>query len=346
MTRLGRPEGRQFSCLTGTPEFFEATNVRGTIGTSRTSAFVVCCCTVIAFALSACTVTRPVVKIGLLAPFEGLHRESGYEALSAMRAALAAHPLPYVEVLPLALDTSADPAQARRAAAKLLRDESVVAVVGPLQPRQVAAVADLIAAADVVWRLPTAPSSAERAQALVAALLTRIDGKTILLAGQDTGWPRLSADEWSAATGKTVTFGGDEQTGASVDGILWLGDAAAGAAFLTRLRSENRTVPFWTTSIGGDPVFASLLPEQLDGAAFGPVYWGIALKGNVNATEYREWAATHAPTAPTAYAVYLATQAALDQVAENGTRSETQTLAIFTLEPAGSSELVAIVPFP
>ena len=228
MIRSGRTWGRLRHDLTGTPEYSQSTNVRGTIGVSLSSVFLVCCSFVIAFAFSACTATRPVVKIGLLAPFEGLHRERGYEALAAMRAALAEQPLSDVEVLPLALDTSADPSQARRAAAKLLRDESVVAVVGPLRPQQVAAVADLIAAADVIWRLPTAPSSAEKLQMLVTAFLTQIDGKNILLAGQNSGWPQLSADEWSARSGKDVTIGDEVETDASVDAILWLGDAPTG----------------------------------------------------------------------------------------------------------------------
>ena len=345
MMRLGRLAGRQSGDIRGAPALSEATRIRVTIGTFRLSARAICCF-VIGVALSACTATRPVVKIGLLAPFEGLHRESGYEALAAMRAALAEHPLPDAEVLPLALDTSADPAQARRAAAKLLRDDSVAAVVGPIQLRQVAAVAELVAATDVVWQLPTAPPSAERAQALVTAIIAQIDGDNILLAGQETGWPPLSAEEWSATTGKAVTVGGEAEVGASVDGILWLGGAQAGAAFLTRLRSQNRPVPFWTTSIGGDPVFSLLLSEKLDGMPLGPVFWGVALDAGVSASQYKEWAATHAPATPTAYAVYQATKRALQQLAGNRALSDKQGLAIFTLERAGSSNLAEIVPFP
>ena len=94
-------------------------------------------------------------------PLKGLHRESGYAALSAMRTALADFPLKKVEAVPLALDTSADPAQARRAAAKMLRDDTVVAVVGPLQARQVSAVADVFTASGVEWRPQGRPPSNE-----------------------------------------------------------------------------------------------------------------------------------------------------------------------------------------
>lgn len=301
-------------------------------------------CLVISLSLSACSSTRPVVKIGLLAPFEGLHRESGYEALSAMRAALADYPMVEVEVLPLALDTSANPQQARRAAAKMLRDESVVAVVGPLQARQVSAVADVIAPAEVVWRPLTMPATDEKVQALVGALIMEIAGQNIVLAGMEAGWPQLSAEEWSAKTGKAVTVGDGVEVGAAADGVLWLGEAQAGAAFLTNLRGQNRAIPFWTTTVAGDPVFFSLVLEQLAGDQIGPVYWAIAL--DESADNFREWSAAHAHATPAAFAVYNATRQALEQIAGHGLTSERQELAVFKLDREGESELAEIVPFP
>ena len=301
-------------------------------------------CLVISLSLLACSSTRPVVKIGLLAPFEGLHRESGYEALSAMRAALADYPLVEVEALPLALDTSADPTQARRAALKMLRDDSVVAVVGPIQARTVSAVADVIAASDLAWWLPTTPATDEKAHALIVALIAEIAGQNISLAGLDAGWPQLSAMEWSAKTGKTVTVADDEGDGAAADGVLWLGDALEGAAFLARLRAHNRTVPFWTTSVAGDSIFSSLMLERLAGVPPGPVYWAVGL--GESADQYSEWVATHGNATPTAFAVYQATRRALAQVAGHSGVATEPGLAVFALDREGRSELVEIVPFP
>lgn len=298
-----------------------------------------CSCLVFLLLLSACTSTRPVVKIGLLAPFEGLYRQSGYEALAAMRAALADHQPPNVEVLPLALDTSADPEQARRAAAKLLRDDSVVAVIGPLQSPQVAAAAELIAASRVDWHLPLAPRTPHEEQALFAAILTQIDGLHILQAGPDTRWPDQSADGVS-------TFAAKGNSASSVDGVLWQGDARTGAAFLTRLRTYNPTVPFWTTGIGGDPVFSLLLSEYLGEETLGPVYWGIVLDGSVSEDQLSEWTANRQPSSPTAFAVYLATQNALEQIAGTARPSVAPKLAIFRLDHEGSSHLVEFVPLP
>ena len=38
--------------------------------------------------LASCTSTRPTLKIGLIAPFEGVHRSLGYEILGAVRLAV------------------------------------------------------------------------------------------------------------------------------------------------------------------------------------------------------------------------------------------------------------------
>ncbi|MFZ1771520.1 MAG: ABC transporter substrate-binding protein, partial [Caldilinea sp.] len=92
--------------------------------------------------LAACTDVRPLVKIGLIAPFEGLYRRTGYEALAAMRQALADAPTGPVAIIPLALDDSADPTRTVRAAEKLLVDPQVQAVVGPLSPALAAASRD------------------------------------------------------------------------------------------------------------------------------------------------------------------------------------------------------------
>ena len=88
---------------------------------------------------------RPVTKIGLIAPFEGLHRDTGYRALAAMRAAIAEAPSqanltfgPTLDLLPLALDDSGEPNGTQRATEKLLVDSTVAAVIGPFAPDSLA----------------------------------------------------------------------------------------------------------------------------------------------------------------------------------------------------------------
>jgi len=87
------------------------------------------------FFLSSCLpVTRPVVKIGLVAPFEGRYRHLGYEVIYAVRlavrAANAADGLAGYSVELAALDDSGDPEMAIEQARKLATDPQVVAVLG------------------------------------------------------------------------------------------------------------------------------------------------------------------------------------------------------------------------
>ncbi|MCS7283881.1 MAG: ABC transporter substrate-binding protein [Anaerolineae bacterium] len=89
--------------------------------------------------LTACRVpgaTRPVVKIGLVAPFEGRYRYVGYGLFAAVRLALReinatggiGYPAYSVELV--AYDDGADPEMARQQAEKLAVDSQIVLVIG------------------------------------------------------------------------------------------------------------------------------------------------------------------------------------------------------------------------
>ncbi len=84
--------------------------------------------------LSACTVTRPTVKIGLVAPFEGAYRSLGYAVIWAVRLAVreanAANSIAGYGVELVALDDMGDATRAREQAAKLAADPQVLAVLG------------------------------------------------------------------------------------------------------------------------------------------------------------------------------------------------------------------------
>jgi ABC-type branched-subunit amino acid transport system substrate-binding protein len=85
--------------------------------------------------LAACLpLARPVIKLGLVAPFEGRYRDVGYEVIYAVRLAVreanarggvAGHTVELV-----ALDDSGDPVMAVEQAHKLALDPLVVGVVG------------------------------------------------------------------------------------------------------------------------------------------------------------------------------------------------------------------------
>jgi ABC-type branched-subunit amino acid transport system substrate-binding protein len=90
---------------------------------------------VAALCLPACVpVTRPVVKIGLVAPFEGRYRDVGYEVIYAVRLAVreanAAGGAAGYSVELTALDDGGDPAAAVEQARKLATDPQIAGVIG------------------------------------------------------------------------------------------------------------------------------------------------------------------------------------------------------------------------
>lgn len=86
------------------------------------------------FFLTACQEVAPIAKIGLVAPFEGRHRDVGYDAVYAARLAVReinARAAPNGLRLELvALDDSGDADLARQSAASLVLDPDVMAVIG------------------------------------------------------------------------------------------------------------------------------------------------------------------------------------------------------------------------
>jgi len=85
-------------------------------------------------ALTACSVTQPVVKIGLAAPFEGRDRTAGYDVVYAVRLAVrernAAGGVGGYRVELVSLDDGGDPAAAAEQARKLAIDPDVLAAIG------------------------------------------------------------------------------------------------------------------------------------------------------------------------------------------------------------------------
>ena len=84
-----------------------------------------------------------MVKVGLVAPFEGRHRAIGYDALYSARLAVrelnAAGGIDGTRVALVALDDSGNPEFAAATADSLIVDPNVVAVVGHWLPETTAA---------------------------------------------------------------------------------------------------------------------------------------------------------------------------------------------------------------
>jgi hypothetical protein len=100
----------------------------------------------------------PVIKIGLIAPFEGLGRPLGYGLLPAVKTAIEAANAdgrlgPYRVAL-VVLNDDLDPHSAARQAAALVQDPDVVAVLGPFTADTAAAAAPILTAANIPVLLP------------------------------------------------------------------------------------------------------------------------------------------------------------------------------------------------
>jgi len=101
--------------------------------------------------LVGCASVEPVVKIGLVGPFEGQNRAIGYDVIYSARLAVreinAAGGIGGYRVALVALDDSSDPDLAAQVAESLVLDPQVVAVIGHWSEETTAVAAPIYAAA-------------------------------------------------------------------------------------------------------------------------------------------------------------------------------------------------------
>lgn len=263
---------------------------------------------VILLTASACRPIRATAKLGLLASFEGLYRRNGYDALAAMRQALAAAPDAAADLLPLALDLTLDP---ERAMQKLLADHSVRAVIGPLTLQSAGKLQSEYP--PTAWYVPFAisasgefvPVTAFDAWAkplflAVANAMQQAGCNRLVVAGWPVAWPAAPFSQWAAAADMPLVVSNDLAVVQADDAVFYLGEPAAAAAHLQRLRQRFDELPFVLGPSGEDPVFVEHSPD------IHAVYWATWSDAG-----YVEWASSHSPGTRMAYLVYRATEAAL-----------------------------------
>jgi branched-chain amino acid transport system substrate-binding protein len=124
--------------------------------------------------------TRPVVKIGLVAPFEGLHRHLGYDVLYAVKLAVrernAAGGVSGHKVELVALDDGNDPAQSPLQARKMIVDADVMGVIGHFSDETALAALDEYHRAGLALITPVAANAVtERGYPEVFRLYARND---------------------------------------------------------------------------------------------------------------------------------------------------------------------------
>ena len=147
-------------------------------------------------------------------------------------------------MLPLALDDSADPDLARRAAQELLVDPAVVAVIGPFPFASIEPVAAVMATTDLPWIVPglvdpaggfadPAASASAWAAEMVAAVIAADAPARVLLAGlpaqlayRHPGRHKRPCSAWRTRRLWTAAV-------LPGDTVLWFAAPAAGAAWHT-----------------------------------------------------------------------------------------------------------------
>lgn len=188
----------------------------------------------------------PVVKIGLIAPFEGVGRPLGYAALPAVKAVLAQAnadaALGRYRVALVALNDDLSPVNAAAQARALAQDPDVLAVLGPFSEETAAAVAPILAQAGI--------------PALLAAPLAQpASGIRSLCPAPD----RIAAALRARAPAAAASPSGD------LPFVFYPGDAVAAAARLRDGRAGG-----WTGALlGGPDVMRPWLPAQAGPVAEG-----------------------------------------------------------------------------
>ncbi|MEZ4769111.1 MAG: ABC transporter substrate-binding protein [Caldilineales bacterium] len=202
-----------------------------------------------ALLVSACYgSTRPVIKIGLIAPFEELYRDDGYEVLNAVKLAVnqrnAAGGVAGSSVALVALNDNGRGDEAQTQAAKMAVDPDILGVIGPVKEASLPA-GPALTARQVPWISLTETPRAQLAggfslamspDALVAAAVDALQAQPDVQAVQVyTDWPvavpsGAEAESLASAAAMTAEAG---------LGAVWLGDAAGGARLAVALGSGS-----------------------------------------------------------------------------------------------------------
>jgi len=293
-----------------------------------------------ALVLVGCTVTKPIIKIGLVAPFEGLYRDMGYDALCAVKLALrewneAGGVEGYMVEL-VALDDSAEPDQALGQASELILDPLVMGVIGHFDDQTTLAASPvyqeggvpLIAPAVTAGGLEDYPSAFR-----LGASEEALGRAAALFAWEELGARRLAVfDEGSGLTqafvvaaqdlGATVLSYQDVdhlEKGEGFDLVFFGGRSWEGATLLLRLRGAGIEAPL----MGGEGLNRPHLARWAGEAAEGTLYVtsAILVDDPRFLADYRELTgADPGPRAALAYDAASLVLAALEKAIENDGR--------------------------
>jgi branched-chain amino acid transport system substrate-binding protein len=294
------------------------------------------------FALAGCGLSKgdllphstpPVVKIGLVAPFERRYRTLGYEALHAVKWALRERNdrggVAGAMVELVALNDGAEPAASAFQAHKLAVDPDVVGVIGPFTGDTLLAAAPIYEEQGLPAVTPAAcPSSiAERLDGVIClgsetdrlaqALLSHLSDEvqvTLLRDGDGTLGYRLALTVQHVLEAPLDESTLSEMIAHPADAYLYDGDVLGAADVLTQMRRAGIVAPLW----GGPSLARTQLPQIAERAVAGACYaiasplFADQSPDSAFAAGYRERAGS--PPGPWAALAYDAAQLLLDAI--------------------------------
>lgn len=222
-----------------------------------------------------------MVKIGLVAPFEGRYRALGYEVLHAVRLAVqernASGGVAGSMVELVALNDNDDPLRSAFQADKFDVDPDIVGVIGPFSSAALEATAPSysdsglgmitpdtcppsVAGLDGVFCLGAPPSE------IAAEMSARLppDAQVVLVRGE--GGALSSA--LAPLAHEVIDLSSGQVPGQPTDVILYDGDVLAAADLLVEMRRAGLDAPLW----GGPSLARRQLPQIAGGAASGACY--------------------------------------------------------------------------
>ncbi len=244
----------------------------------------------IVLVLSACIMpgdAAPVLKIGLIAPFEGLGRPLGYAVLPAVQEVIdfansSATPGSY-RLLLVALNDDLDPAAAAAQAAALGRDPAVVAVIGPFTTPTAAQAAPLLSATGIpvlvaapLDQAPNGVFSLCPNPENIASEIARFTGSTVDASCSnnaiDKATQECALNPKPEALSEANSVPGD---GVTVQ-VYWPGDAAEAAAWLVAEHATGSA----RILIGGPDVLKPWFVERAGEAGEGTRAIACSLSGS------------------------------------------------------------------
>ena len=237
--------------------------------------------------------TNPVVKIGLVAPFEGRYRSLGYEVLYAVKWAVrqrneAGGVAGYMVEL-VALDDSDDPIWSALQARKLVVDPDVMGVVGPFSEATILAAGPLyqelgLAAISPATCIPKFTAEGEGSffclgasvDTLSRALVERLPDKAqvTLLRTPDgvMGDALVSAAQqvvWTAQDGAWSSEEALDAMRAHTSHVyLYDGHVLSAAGLLTEMRKGGIGAPLWGGPSLARVQLVQIAGEAVDGACY------------------------------------------------------------------------------